>query len=112
LDGKLRGWNPPVPSPSTTSEVYEDPEKGDGDDWKSQAGEYRDANILLHDLHEIHLHRVNSPFQRPSAALEDHESSSQDLDSDMGDEELRLVKEQYEEQNKYVIYLTLFYCDI
>lgn len=71
LEGKSRGW----------SEEEEE--------WKLKAGEYRDANTLLHELHAMNRHRIQPAASPPPPA-----------EQDVPPEESEKVKERYEERNK------------
>jgi hypothetical protein len=149
LEGKSRGWNPRSSSSTGSSSrsprysIGEDEEDYDvsegteerihdrdvdGEEWKTKAGEYRDANTLLHDLHAQNRQRVHPPsihnYQQqqllplPTVGENDFIPPSREWDDSdttkTPDFESRLVRERYEERNKLVsvIDLLLFIVEI
>lgn len=102
------------------------PHNVQGEGWHKGAGEYKNANILLHDLHAEQRHRVLfSPHSSPSAipsyindilnhqqpkaryapSLPPIEPVSHDLCADQDSEstEARVVAQRYGETNKCVL---------
>lgn len=83
LEGKSRGWN--------TFPLLQEEELVE--EWKNDAGEYKDANTLLHELHAQNRHRTVQPVVQ-----QDREHYLAEWEDTGG--ESQSVKERYEERNK------------
>ena len=105
LEGSSRGWGPPQPSyigidgpetPSLTSDPYSsfdpaNPPPG----WvlETRIGEYAQENAKLYDLHTLRPRLTHSEEE-----TQDQPHAPANVDVDM---EGKVVKERYEERNKY-----------
>ena len=107
LEGSSRGWGPDQPfqigtgpdistTTSYPSSSFDPANPPPGWVLETQVGEYAQVNARLHDLH---THRPRLPH--PEEMTQDH-NLVVNVDVDM---EEKVVKERYEERNKYALLL-------
>ena len=105
LEGSSRGWGPDqashtvtgpgIPSPTSYPHSFDPAHPPIGLVLETQIGEYAQENAKLHDLHTL---RPRLPHLEE--ATQDHNPIAS-VDVDM---EEKVVKERYEEHNKYVVF--------
>ena len=106
LEGSSRGWGagqpthfetgPDVLDPTSYSHSFDSAHPPPGWVLETQSGEYAQENARLHDLHTL---RPRLPHS--AEVTQDHDGIP-NVDVDM---EGKVVKERYEERNKYAIFL-------
>lgn len=105
LDGSSRGWaadqpphfgaGPAVSNPHPYPHSFDPVRPPVGWILETQIGEYAQENAKLHDLHTL---RPRLPY--PEEVVQDHNGVA-NVDVDM---EEKVVKERYEEHNKYAVF--------